>query len=85
MKYKNAAEILPQRLLQELQSYAGGEILYVPRNDSKVKWGEASGSRGYYQERNRQIRQLHKAGLPAGELAVQYGLSVYTIRKILYQ
>ena len=85
MKYKNAAEILPRRLLHELQSYAGGEILYVPRNGSKAKWGVASGSRSYYQERNRQIRQSHKAGISAGELAMQYGLSVYTIRKILYQ
>lgn len=85
MKYKNAAEILPQRLLHELQSYAGGEILYVPRNGSKVKWGVDSGSRNYYQERNRQIRRSHKAGISVGELAMQYGLSVYTIRKILYQ
>ena len=85
MKYKNAAEILPQRLFQELQSYAGGEILYVPRNGSKAKWGVTSGSRSYYQERNRQIKQSHKAGVSVGELASQYGLSVYTIRKILYQ
>ena len=85
MKYKNAAEILPRRLLHELQSYVGGEILYVPRNGSKVKWGAANGSRDYYQERNLQIKQSHKAGVSVGELAVQYGLSVYTIRKILYQ
>ena len=85
MKYKNAAEILPRRLLRELQLYAGGEILYVPRNGSKVKWGVASGSRSYYQERNQQIRQFHKAGVSVGELAMRYGLSVYTIKKILYQ
>ena len=85
MKYKNAAEILPQQLFQELQSYAGGEILYVPKSSSKEKWGMNSGSRSYYQERNRQIRQSHKAGASVGELASQYGLSVHTIRKILYQ
>ena len=85
MKYKNAAEILPPRLLYELQAYAGGEILYVPRNGVKAKWGTASGSRSYYQERNRQIRQSRQAGVSVEELAIQYRLSVYTIRKILYQ
>ena len=31
MKYRNATELLPALLLQELQQYAQGEILYVPK------------------------------------------------------
>ena len=31
MKYKNAAEILPERLLKELQTYTEGELLYIPK------------------------------------------------------
>lgn len=52
MKYKNAQDILPDRLLRELQSYVSGEMLYVPNEDSKRQWGEASGARSYYKQRN---------------------------------
>ncbi len=38
MKYINAAEILPERLLQELQTYSGGNILYVPKAGIKAGW-----------------------------------------------
>lgn len=31
MKYVNAAEILPDKLLKELQKYIEGEVLYVPK------------------------------------------------------
>ena len=30
MKYKNAQDILPDKLLQELQQYISGGVLYVP-------------------------------------------------------
>lgn len=31
MKYVNAAEILPDKLLKELQGYIDGELLYIPK------------------------------------------------------
>jgi len=57
MKYRNASEILPDPLLKELQKYAGGETLYVPAAGERRAWGEGSGSRRYYAERNEEIRQ----------------------------
>jgi len=30
-RYQNAAKLLPKKLLQELQQYAAGQMLYVPR------------------------------------------------------
>ena len=48
MKYVNAAEILPERLLRELQTYIDGDVLYVPRQTSKKEWGTVSGSRSFY-------------------------------------
>ncbi len=56
MKYKNAAEILPPGLLQEVQFYIEGELLYIPRSDTKQEWGALSGSKKFYSERNNQIR-----------------------------
>ncbi len=84
MKYKNAAEVLPVRLLRELQRYSGGDILYIPKAGAKACWGADSGSKDYYLERNQMIRALHRDGKSVDELAQQYGLSVSTIKRIIY-
>lgn len=52
MKYRNAQDILPDKLLQELQKYVSGETLYIPSAETKKSWGEASGARSFYRERN---------------------------------
>ena len=85
MKYRNAAEILPERLLQELQIYAGGELLYIPKDGAKKEWGAASGSKAFYVERNQRIRERFKEGSTITELSEQYGLAYSTVKKIIYQ
>ncbi len=57
MKYRNAADILPEELVREIQSYIEGEILYVPRATPKTEWGARNGSKTYYVERNEEIRK----------------------------
>lgn len=84
MKYKNAQEILPDRLLKELQKYVSGETLYIPSAASKKPWGETSGARGYYKQRNEKIRRNHREGMGIEELAEEYGLSTDSIRKIVH-
>lgn len=85
MKYINAAEILPERLLKELQTYIEGDVLYIPKASVKKEWGAASGSRSFYEERNREIRRLLKEGYSVDALSEQYGLAHSTIRKIIYR
>lgn len=84
MKYKNAADILPEGLLKEIQSYIDGEILYVPKATQKIKWGAKNGSKNYYLERNREIKRRFYAGESMEELAEFYGLAHNTIHKIIY-
>ena len=84
MKYKNAADILPPGLLQEVQCYIEGEILYIPRSDSKQEWGAVSGSKKFYLERNYQIRELFQNGKSVEELAEKFGISNSAIKKIVY-
>ena len=84
MKYINAAEVLPERLLRELQTYIDGEILYIPKSSAKRQWGTVSGSRTFYQERNQEIRRLYREGVSIHTLTKQYGLAYCTIRKIIY-
>lgn len=85
MKYKNAAEILPPGLLREVQCYIEGEILYIPKSNSKQEWGAVSGSKNFYIERNYQIRELFHNGKSIEELAGKFGVSNSTIKKVVYQ
>ena len=84
MRYKNAQAILPDQLLKELQKYVSGETIYVPNAQEKKQWGEASGARSYYKERNAQIREKYRSGQTVDALAAEYHLSADSIRKILY-
>ncbi|TCL58044.1 Mor transcription activator family protein [Kineothrix alysoides] len=84
MKYKNAQDILPDKLLKELQTYVSGETLYIPNTESKKQWGESSGARSYYKQRNAQIREKYMQGGTLEELAKEYNLSIDSIRKIIY-
>lgn len=87
MRYKNAREILPDRLLKELQQYVSGETIYIPRGetDERKNWGENSGARIYYKARNTEIRAKYKNGVKIETLSEEYGLSIDTIRKIVYK
>lgn len=37
MNYKNAFSILPQSLVEELQTYIQGEYLYIPKKEDQHK------------------------------------------------
>ena len=84
MKYINAAEILPEKLLKEIQTYIDGDMLYIPKTSSKKAWGSVSGSREFYQKRNKEIQLLFKNGSSIDTLSKQYGLAHSTLKKIIY-
>ena len=83
MKYENAADILPQELLTQLQKYASGKLLYIPAG-KKLSWGESSGYKHYLMNRNNEIRDLFSAGEAIERLVETYALSHETIKKIVY-
>ena len=81
MKYINAAEILPEKLLKELQTYIEGEVLYIPKTSTKKQWGSVNGSRLFYLERNKEIQRLYREGHSIDVLAKRYGLAYSTNKK----
>lgn len=85
MKYRNASEILPDKLLREIQRYTSGEAIYIPQVTERQKWGEGSGARRYYEERNQKIYDKYRAGMSMEELEIEFSLSLETIRKIIYR
>lgn len=86
MKYRNASEIFPDELLQEIQKYTSGELVYIPEKEKRKEWGSASGARTYYKQRNEEIRRKFRhEKRNVEELAEEYRLSPETIRRILYR
>ena len=84
MRYINAADVLPEKLLKEVQAYVKGDLLYVPNNNIQKRWGEKSGSRTYYLKRNKEMKNKYKDGKSISEISDLYGLAFDTVKKILY-
>ena len=86
MSYKNAKDILPQKLIAEIQKYVKGEAIYIPKQgDEKTKWGSKNGSRKKYDVRNENIREMRKSGITINEIARVHYLSPESIKKILHE
>lgn len=85
MKYINAAEILPEKLLKEIQTYIDGAVIYIPKIGLKKQWGTVSGSQSFYFKRNQEIKRLFGEGAAVSELSKRYGLAENTIKKIIYR
>ena len=85
MKYKNAAEVLPEYLLIEIQKHISGEVLYIPTGEDRLSWGEKNGSKRYFAKRNNQIKQRYQTGDTINQIAQEFGLAYETVRKIVYK
>jgi Mor family transcriptional regulator len=82
--YKNGKDILPPELLEQLQKYVQGELIYIPREKCKRKaWGETNGTRITIRKRNHDIYSLYKNGTSIDDLIETYNLSEDSIRKII--
>ncbi|MCL2478858.1 MAG: CD3324 family protein [Treponema sp.] len=85
MKYLRAPDVLPEELLKEVQKYTEGSVLYIPKAKEHKKWGEESGARSFYRQRNSEIREKYMQKVPVERLADEYCLSEDMIRKILFR
>lgn len=82
MNYKNANNILPDRLVQEIQQYVQGEYIYIPIKDKVINKIPTE----YSQElikRNEHIYTKSLEGISNKELAGMYHLSASSIRRII--
>ena len=84
MQYENAKDILPASLLEEVQKYAEGKAIYIPKRTKTKGWGEASGYRDKLNKRNTAICGRYSAGASIMELSEEFFLSPESIKKIVY-
>ena len=86
MRYQKAEDVLPEQLLAEVQKYADGIYLYIPRRaDHRQSWGNSTRYREELDLRNESIRARHREGMTTRELAKRFHLSVKTIQRVLRQ
>ncbi len=84
MSYKRADDILPENILEILQSYVSGEAIYVPKKkECRKRWGSSTGVNEKLRCRNEQILEQHQKGVSTKELASRYYLTEKSIQRIL--
>lgn len=86
MSYVNANDVLPKILVEEIQKYVDGQLLYIPRkNETSLSWGERSGTRERLAERNQTIVKCYYSGQTIAELSKMFYLSEKRIQGIIHE
>ena len=82
MSYIRADEILPRELLEAIQQYVDGQIIYIPRKE-KQAWGSGTSTKEFFRERNERIFQAWQERISEEELSRRFSLSRKSIQRIL--
>ena len=86
MSYANADDVLPKILVEEIQKYIDGQLIYIPRkNENSLSWGEKNGTKEKLAERNQTIIQRYYSGQTITELSEMYYLSPKRIQGIIHE
>ena len=86
MSYINAEEVLPKHLMEEIQKYIDGQLIYIPRkNENVLAWGEKNGTKEKLAERNQMIVNRFYSGETITELGQAYYLSEKRIQGIIHE
>lgn len=86
MSYQKANYILPHDLLEKIQEYIDGELIYIPKAAANKKaWGEGTSTRRELSLRNEQIYADYLKGESMDSLSQKYYLSFKSIQRIIGQ
>ena len=84
MSYIKAEDILPEELIRQIQEYADGVYIYIPRKPgTRHAWGQETGYKAELTVRNARIRDDYASGESVAALSRRYHLSEKSIRRIL--
>ena len=84
MSYIKAEKILPEELIRQIQEYADGVYIYIPRKPgARHAWGQKTDYKAELKIRNDRIRSDYATGTSVSELSRKYHLSEKSIRRIL--
>ena len=60
MSYIKAENVLPQELIETIQQYVDGKMIYIPCKE-KQEWGTTTSARAFFRERNERIYETYKS------------------------
>ena len=84
MGYKRAEDILPKEVLELVQQYAQGQMIYIPRKSQCHRhWGAKTKTREELTMRNRQMCAEHESGITVTELSEKYFLTEKSVQRII--
>lgn len=86
MSYQKMSDLLPKELLEQVQEYVEGRVVYIPKKAGNKKlWGENTDTKQVLACRNRQICADHQNGATIEQLSEKYFLTGKSIRRIIKQ
>lgn len=83
LTYKKAQDVLPSDLIEEVQKYLDGGLVYFPKKTARRSWGSVNGTQLTLAKRNQEIKTLYAQGESLEALSKTYCLSEESIRKIV--
>jgi len=86
MSYKNSIDLLPKELIEQVQKYIDGKVIYIPKKqENKKHWGDNTDTKQLLSMRNLQIYTDYENGMTIPQLAEKYFLAEKSIQRILKQ
>ncbi len=82
MSYIKADKVLPEELVEAIQQYVDGILLYIPRKEKRT-WGSETAARTFFRERNERIVAAYEGGVSVRDLSRSFALSEKSIQRIL--
>ena len=82
MSYIRADQILPKELVEAIQQYVDGQLIYIPRKE-KQAWGSGTTAKEFFRVRNERIYEAYQNGISTKELSQRFSLSKKSIQRIL--
>ena len=85
MKYENADNIFPEKLLLEIRQFMPEGYVYISPQSSRKEWGSVSGQKKELEKRNSEIYKEYLAGKSVDAISKERYLSKSSIYRILKQ
>lgn len=85
MKYENADNIFPEKLLLEIRRFTPEGYVYISPQSGRKEWGSVSGQKKELEKRNNEIYKEYLAGKSVDAISKEWNLSKSSIYRILKQ
>ncbi|MCI8417202.1 MAG: hypothetical protein HFI33_06880 [Lachnospiraceae bacterium] len=86
MDYQKSTNLLPKELIEQIQKYVDGKVIYIPKKQiNKKHWGENTDTKQILASRNCQICLDRQNGMTITQLSEKYFLTEKSIQRILRQ